>query len=122
MKVVGLLCGLILLLLVGFFFFNKTQTLTSTDSPVQDFNKETEKNTAVEQAKILFDQKKEEGLDFSSGPCLSEEIIPGWSVDIAHDPRSAEDERAENQCAYYINKQTRHLVEMDLSGNFIRAL
>ena len=59
--------------------------------------------------------------DFSSGPCIAEELMPDWVADIAHNPREAVDNLPENQCQNYRNGTAHHFVELDPSGNVIRA-
>ncbi len=76
---------------------------------------------AVNQAKHLYDQEKERGRDFSSGPCLSNALMPGWVLDIAHNPRQKIDDLAENQCSAYIEGRAQHFVELDTVGNLIKA-
>ncbi len=82
----------------------------------------TEKERAIEAAQRLFEQKKTEGMDMSRGPCLSEEIIPDWCVDIAHSPRQAVDNQPQNQCPSYREGRVHHFVELDLDGNVLRAV
>lgn len=81
-----------------------------------------DREAAIAKAKKLYQEKATQKMDFSSGPCLSNEIINDWVVDIAHNPRQTIDEKPENQCATYRNKQVRHFVELDPDGNVIRAL
>jgi len=91
-----------------------------TNSPrSNDF--ETERQEAIRRAKQLFEHIQREGRDLDTGPCLSEEILPGWCVDIAHDPRQPEDNLAQNQCQSYRTGRVRHFVELDPDGNLIRA-
>ena len=52
------------------------------------------------------------GMDMSSGPCLSNEIIPGWVCDVAHSPRQATDNDPSNQCPEY-GVTASHFVEVD---------
>jgi hypothetical protein len=80
------------------------------------------RDEAVRKAKELFEQKKREGMDFSSGPCLSDEIVPDWCVDVAHNPRQAIDDEPRNQCRSYREGRVHHFVELDPDGNVIRAL
>jgi len=80
------------------------------------------RDQAVKMAQALFAQKVREGLDLSNGPCLSEEIIPDWCVDVAHSPRRMIDNLPENQCASYREGRVHHFVELDPSGKVIRAL
>ncbi|TSC88260.1 MAG: Uncharacterized protein G01um10147_165 [Microgenomates group bacterium Gr01-1014_7] len=80
-----------------------------------------EVETAVNQAKHLFGLEKQAGRDFSSGPCLSNALLPGWVLDIAHNPRQAIDDLPENQCSSYREGRALHFVELDPEGNLIRA-
>ncbi len=81
----------------------------------------TEIDTAVNQARYLYSQRKKLGEDFSNGPCLSEALLPNWVVDIAHNPRSPVDDLPQNQCQSYREGRSKHFVELDTNGNLIRA-
>ena len=83
---------------------------------------ENAREEAIRRATELFQQKKSEGMDFSNGPCLSEEIVPDWCVDVAHNPRQPVDNRPENQCRSYREGRVHHFVELDPEGNVIRAV
>ncbi len=61
------------------------------------------------------------GENLSRGPCLSNEIIDNWVCDVAHSPRTVEDNNPENQCSAY-GKTAKHFVEVDPECNFIRAI
>ncbi len=80
-----------------------------------------DRERAIEAAQRLYRRLKAEGVDFSTGPCLSQEIIPDWCVDIAHVPRQQMDGVPENQCASYREGRVHHFVELDPDGNLIRA-
>lgn len=80
-----------------------------------------EEETAINQAKYLYDQRKKAGEDFSSGPCLSNALLPGWVLDLVHSPREKIDDSPENQCPAYLEGGAVHFVELDLEGNLIRA-
>lgn len=75
---------------------------------------------AVQAAKKLYEERKTKGDEFKS-QCLSEDIIPGWVADIAHQPRTPEDEDPANQCAAFRDGRAKHFVELDPDGNFLRA-
>lgn len=77
--------------------------------------------TAINQAKNLYDQRKKAGEDFSSGPCLSNALLPGWVLDLVHSPREKIDDSPENQCPAYLEGGAEHFVELDLEGNLVRA-
>ncbi|MDI7276774.1 MAG: hypothetical protein QME94_12420 [Anaerolineae bacterium] len=82
---------------------------------------ESERERAIRLAKQLYLEKKAEGLDMTDGPCLAEEIIPDWCVDIVHSPRQPVDNLPENQCQSYRLRRVHHFVELDPEGNLIRA-
>ncbi len=78
-------------------------------------------DTAINQAKFLYSQRKAMGEDLSTGPCLSNALMPGWVVDLVHSPRLPIDDLPENQCPAYREGRAQHFVELDLNGNFIRV-
>lgn len=78
-------------------------------------------DTAVNQAKFLYSQRKKADGDFSKGPCLSNALMFGWVADIAHNPRLPIDDLPENQCPAYLEGRAQHFVELDPDGNLIRA-
>lgn len=77
--------------------------------------------TAVNQAKHQFSLKKQSAEDLSSGPCLSDALMPNWVVDLVHSPRQPIDDLPENQCPSFRQGRSHHFVELDLNGNLIRA-
>ncbi len=81
----------------------------------------TDRDLAIAQAKELWRARFLSGTDLSNGPCLSNEAIPGWVADIAHNPRTAVDDDPSNQCSVYRGGTAKHFVELDPSGNLIRA-
>lgn len=78
-------------------------------------------DTAVNQAQLIFRQRKITGENFASGPCLSNALMPNWVLDIAHNPRESVDELVENQCPAYLEGRATHFVELDPDGNLIRV-
>lgn len=90
------------------------QTVGPTPTPIDEIQ-------AVEKAKLLWQKAKDEKQDLSNGPCLSDEIIPDWVADIAHQPRIPADDLPENQCSSYREGRAHHFVELDEFGNFLRA-
>ncbi len=83
---------------------------------------ENERDRAIRLARQLYDEEKRLGTDLSDGPCLSEEIIPNWCVDVAHTPRQPVDDLPENQCSSYRSGHVRHFVELDTDGKVVRAV
>jgi hypothetical protein len=61
-----------------------------------------------------------DGRDLSAGPCLSNEIIPGWVCDVAHFPRLDIDNDPANQCPEY-GVSAGHFIEVDEACNIIRG-
>jgi hypothetical protein len=73
------------------------------------------------QAKTLFRNLQIEGVDISNGPCLSNDLMPDWVADIAHNPRQPIDNLPENQCSAFLEGKAHHFIELDLDGNLIRT-
>ncbi len=82
---------------------------------------QSDRDLAIRLAQELFREKKAQGMDMSAGPCLAEEIIPDWCVDVAHSPRQDVDNLPQNRCRSYIERRVRHFIELDPEGNVIRA-
>lgn len=78
-------------------------------------------DAAVNQAKLLYRQKKQLGEDLSNGPCLSNALMPGWVADLVHSPRLPADDLPENQCPAYREGGASHFVELDLEGELVRV-
>jgi hypothetical protein len=81
---------------------------------------EAEKDRAISAAEKAYVSAKGRGVDFANGPCLGV-VMEGWVADVAHDPRQAIDDRAENQCEAYRSGEADHFVELDPAGNVIRV-
>jgi hypothetical protein len=88
---------------------------------IRDGASNEEQAEAVAAALVVYEQKALSGEDFSNGPCIAEEVIDDWSVDIAHDPRQEIDDQPDNQCQYYRDGKTHHFVELTPEGELIRA-
>ena len=80
-----------------------------------------ERDIAIAQAIDVFKIMKAQGTDMENGPCLSNNLIEDWVLDIVHNPRQDVDNEPANQCEAYRNGQAHHFVELDLEGNLIRA-
>jgi hypothetical protein len=80
-----------------------------------------DKNLAIAKAKELWRAQFQLEEDLSKGPCLSNDLIPDWVADIAHNPRTAVDDNPANQCPAYLAGTAHHFVELDPEGNLIRA-
>jgi len=84
---------------------------------------QSDQDRAVAEAKQAYDDAKSNGTSFSRGPCIAERLpgLSDWVADIAHDPREPVDDQPANQCERYAAGQAHHFVELDPSGNLIRA-
>jgi len=98
--VIGVIIGL-----VGYFSF---------------FRYPSDRTQAIRQAKTLFVQQRDLGLDMSQGPCLGT-VWEDWVLDIVHSPRSSIDDEPQNQCLEYQLGKVHHFVELDTQGNFVCA-
>lgn len=80
-----------------------------------------EDDEAVRQAKVVFQEKSALGLDYTNGPCLTNDLMKNWVVDIVHHPRESIDDNPQYQCAAYIEGRAKRVVEMDQNGDIIRV-
>ncbi|MDO8498196.1 MAG: hypothetical protein Q7S44_00160 [bacterium] len=80
-----------------------------------------EGDRAVAVAQLVYQRRVTEGVDLSTGPCLSNDLMPGWVADLVHSPRQPVDDLPENQCVAFQEGRARHFVELDLKGNVVRA-
>jgi hypothetical protein len=78
------------------------------------------KSVALKEARITVQAAiVSNGGVLESAPCLAEELVPGWSLDVVHIPRIEEDEFPENSCISFLNGDTERLIEYDTLGDFI---
>lgn len=114
MRYLGILSLLIAVLIISWWAIKSLKTsVPAKESATQE--------GAIAAARALYFQKKSAMTDFSQGPCLSEEVITGWAVDIAHNPRTPTDNMSFNQCQSFVSGQVKHFVELDPDGNLIQA-
>lgn len=74
----------------------------------------------VTNAKNLYKQAKQKNMDLTKGPCLGL-ANDDYVVDTVHVPRTAEDDKTENQCESYILKQANHFIELNIAdGSLVR--
>ncbi len=76
-------------------------------------------DSAVNQAYKVYQQRKKAGEDFSTGPCLTNDLLPDWVADIAHNPRIEIDNEPQNQCHAFLEGRASHYIELDPEGNVI---
>ena len=78
-----------------------------------------EQQNAISCALNLYNQKKLEGMVFSS-QCLGG--CEDYAIDIVHVPRSEEDDKIENQCQDYREGKVNHFLELDKDGEIVRIV
>lgn len=78
-------------------------------------------DNAVYAAFTLYKRMAASGMDMSKGQCLTNDLMPGWVVDIVYSPREKEDDLPENQCQAYLEGRAEHFVELDSNGNLVRV-
>ncbi|MBD3253171.1 hypothetical protein GF386_05540 [Candidatus Pacearchaeota archaeon] len=72
---------------------------------------------AIRCAGILYEKAEERGMEFSS-QCLG--VCGDYAVDIVHVPRINEDDKIENQCESFRNKEVSNFIELDKKGGVVR--
>lgn len=75
---------------------------------------------ALEKAQQIYQQKLAEGVDMTKGPCLTNELMPDWVLDIAHSPRQTVDNQPENQCSAFGEGKAHHFIELSEDGSLIK--
>jgi hypothetical protein len=81
----------------------------------------TEIDTMVGRAQRLYKDRKAMGMDFSTGPCLTNDLAQDWVADIVHNPREVSDNLAENQCPAFLEGRATHFVELDPEGEVVKV-
>lgn len=132
MKKIYLIIGIILLLVIGWIFIRFVIGGSEDDwikdsrgvwikhgIPYETPDYVLEQQQIIDQALSLYEQRKSEGMEFSS-QCLG--IVGNYAVDIVHVPRSGDDNKIENQCEAYRNGEVTHFIELDKAGNIIRIV
>lgn len=120
LKLFLLFLSVILITSLAVLYLNKKNPYDQTSNSYK-YGVSSEIDNAISKAQELYREKKENGEDLSSGPCLSNDLMPGWVADIAHNPRIASDNLPQNQCAAYLEGRAKHFVELDLDGKLIRV-
>ena len=114
----------VLIIALGVWYFRagtSTNNITSDNdtSAVKTPTFEEQKTEQLEFAQRVYSQYKTAGGNMSSGPCLSNGTE--WVVDVVNNPRQAVDDLPANQCPSYLSGLSKHFIELDLSGNLVRA-
>lgn len=88
-------------------------------SPAETPDYVKEQKDAIACALQLYQQKKAEGMQFSS-QCLGS--CGNYAIDIVHVPRNEEDNLVENQCEDYREGKVSKFIEIDSEGNIFRIV
>ncbi len=100
--------------------FSKEYIEETTSSNTSTFNPD-----PVEMCIELCQRAKQQGMDLSQGPCLSDIMdynVSDYVCDVAHWPRQEVDNLAQNQCQEFRAGLKQHFVEVDENCKFIRKI
>lgn len=97
-----------------------------TEIDLSKLNWGLEAQLALSAAEEIYAEARNQGLDLSSGPCLSNALhgnpaYPAtmWVLDIAHNPRADVDNQPENQCSAFRGRTAYNFIELTLEGELI---
>lgn len=109
------------LLVLGVVLVTAFLVIKTNKAPVYKKGASATYDSAIATAVALYKKASLAGVDMSGGPCLTNDLIPGWVVDIVHSPRDSSDDLPENQCRAYLEGRATHFVELDTNGNLVRV-
>jgi len=119
--VVAIVVFLLMLFAVIMIVVRCSPQATTNDEPKSSGKKITSfEEDLVQQAQQIYFQKKAQKVDFTNGPCISDNLASSYVVDIAHEPRQAIDDLPENQCPAFLSGKIKHFIELNPEGNLIR--
>lgn len=118
----------ILILIVGILFYTgykgiqKTEMIPKRDLSEVNLDQKMLIEDILKEAKAEINRRMDDDEDLSKGPCIlnPSQINADWVVDIAHEPRTEEDDKKENQCSSYLNSESKHFIEVDIKGDLLR--
>lgn len=85
--------------------------------PTLDYQEDAEKK-CVELCRAELSR----GNLLETGPCLSEEIMPGWACDVVHSPRvSFLDDHKDNMCKNISAGKTKYVVEVTKTCALVKS-
>ncbi|MBI4037229.1 hypothetical protein HY385_02300 [Candidatus Daviesbacteria bacterium] len=102
-------------------FLTAWTVIKTNKRPVYKKGNSTVYDNAVMAAFALYKKGVKEGIKMDNGPCLTNDLMPGWVVDVIHNPRQTVDNLVENQCQAYLEGRATHFVELDTTGNLVRV-
>ena len=110
--------------------YNKSEINDITEEPenatgIPDTAIASEPQDPVSACESLCEKFLSDGIDISSGPCLSQNNpdwnVTDWVCDVAHVPRQGIDELNENQCTAFRVGQAHHFVEVSTNCKMIMS-
>lgn len=123
MRILAATIAIIIIIAAAVFFSirgRSKETVQAPENKAQEAASRIVKDQALKNALNLYAKRKQEGMDFSNGPCLGI-VAPDWVLDIAHNPRLPVDDEPENQCEDFRTGRVHHFIELDLDGKLIRT-
>lgn len=114
--------GKLFLLVLTVVIITSVAVIKTSKTPAYKKGASSTYDAVVHAATNLYKKTVTQGVDLSNGPCLTNDLMPGWVVDIVHSPREAVDDLPENQCRAYLEGRATHVVELDPSGNVVRVI
>lgn len=108
------------LLVAVVVFITATLVIKTNKAPAYKRGASNTYDAAIRAAENLYKKTAASGVDMSPGPCLTNDLMHGWVVDIVHSPREPIDDLPANQCQAYIEGRASHFIELDTSGNLVR--
>lgn len=86
-------------------------------NPSQTHENVISQQEAINAALVLYQEKKDQGMNFSS-QCLGS--VNGYAVDIVHVPRINTDNLLENQCEDFVKGNINKFIELDSDGVIVK--
>ncbi|MBU1164062.1 hypothetical protein KKA15_00695 [Patescibacteria group bacterium] len=120
-----LLLTIIIAIVIGVAYYKNVKIvresmdkiIASSEEKLDDFK--SNKANAIREGRKMLDEKLISGFDLEKRPCLAEEIVPNWAIDIVHNPLEDVDSEAENQCQSYLEGRVENIILMDEYGHQI---
>lgn len=115
--------AVVVLFTIGYFIPHSQVSAPTDNNRQQEQSQEPDfkgDEEALKNALNLYIQKKQEGVDMTSGPCFGI-VAPDWVLDIAHNPRQPIDNDPKNQCEDFRTGKANHFIELDENGELIQA-
>lgn len=120
-KIFSLVLAVILLSAAATIYFSKAPSNGEQTAQTYTVGVSTQDDMAIAEAYKVYAQEKRAGINFSKGPCLTNDLMPDWVADTVHNPRISIDDQPQNQCQAYLEGRAHHFVELDVTGKLVRV-